>query len=123
VEQGSTFHRSGWRLLARLAGLTWQWRESASPRRAGSSSWPAPPQPSEDDLDLDREIEYAFDTEEPMAGRTPGRAPGLEGDGVDPRPRHGPRQRVVFRRPGRIVFGTIVATDPPLRSSNDVVDN
>jgi hypothetical protein len=32
---------------------------------------PAPPQPTEDELDLDREIEYAFDVEEPMAGRAP----------------------------------------------------
>jgi hypothetical protein len=29
------------------------------------------PQPAEDDLDLDREIEYAFDTDEPMLGRPP----------------------------------------------------
>ena len=28
-----------------------------------------PPQPAEDDLD--REIEYAFDTDEPMLGRPP----------------------------------------------------
>jgi hypothetical protein len=27
--------------------------------------------PAEEDLDLDREIEYAFDVEEPMAGRAP----------------------------------------------------
>jgi DNA-directed RNA polymerase subunit beta' len=32
---------------------------------------PAPIQPAEDDLDLDREIEYAFDTDEPMLGRPP----------------------------------------------------
>ena len=32
---------------------------------------PAPVQPAEDDLDLDREIEYAFDTDEPMLGRPP----------------------------------------------------
>jgi hypothetical protein len=31
----------------------------------------APPQPSDEDMDLDREIEYAFDTEEPMVGRPP----------------------------------------------------
>jgi hypothetical protein len=32
----------------------------------------APPLgPTEEDLDLDREIEYAFDVEEPMAGRAP----------------------------------------------------
>ncbi len=30
-----------------------------------------PPQPSDEDLDLDREIEYAFDADEPMAGRAP----------------------------------------------------
>src|SRR6186713_2052690 len=30
-----------------------------------------PPPPVEDDLDLDREIEYAFDTDEPMLGRPP----------------------------------------------------
>ena len=29
---------------------------------------PAPPQPAEDDLDMDREIEYAFDTDEPLMG-------------------------------------------------------
>jgi hypothetical protein len=33
---------------------------------------PAPPPPAEDDLDMDREIEYAFDTDEPLAG---GRGP------------------------------------------------
>jgi hypothetical protein len=27
--------------------------------------------PTEEDLDLDREIEYAFDTEEPMSARPP----------------------------------------------------
>jgi len=32
---------------------------------------PVAPQPAEDDLDLDREIEYAFDTDEPMLGRPP----------------------------------------------------
>jgi DNA-directed RNA polymerase subunit beta' len=32
---------------------------------------PVPQQPTEDDLDLDREIEYAFDTDEPMLGRPP----------------------------------------------------
>jgi DNA-directed RNA polymerase subunit beta' len=32
---------------------------------------PVPPQPAEDDLDLDREIEYAFYTDEPMLGRPP----------------------------------------------------
>ena len=32
---------------------------------------PQPVQPAEDDLDLDREIEYAFDTDEPMLGRPP----------------------------------------------------
>jgi DNA-directed RNA polymerase subunit beta' len=32
---------------------------------------PVPPQPAEDDLDLDREIEYAFDTDERMLGRPP----------------------------------------------------
>jgi DNA-directed RNA polymerase subunit beta' len=32
---------------------------------------PALPQPTEEDMDLDREIEYAFDTEEPMASRPP----------------------------------------------------
>ncbi len=32
---------------------------------------PVLPQPSEEDLDLDREIEYAFDTEEPMGVRPP----------------------------------------------------
>jgi DNA-directed RNA polymerase subunit beta' len=32
---------------------------------------PVTPQPAEDDLDLDREIEYAFDTDEPMLGRPP----------------------------------------------------
>src|SRR4029453_9460082 len=31
----------------------------------------APPQPSEEDLDLDRDIEYAFETEEPMSARPP----------------------------------------------------
>jgi hypothetical protein len=31
----------------------------------------APPQPSDEDMDLDREIEYAFDTEEPMSTRPP----------------------------------------------------
>ena len=31
----------------------------------------SPPQLTEEDLDLDREIEYAFDVEEPMAGRVP----------------------------------------------------
>jgi hypothetical protein len=30
-----------------------------------------PPPPARDDLDLDREIEYAFDTDEPMPGRPP----------------------------------------------------
>jgi hypothetical protein len=30
-----------------------------------------PPQPTEDELDLDREIEYAFDTDESMLGRPP----------------------------------------------------
>jgi hypothetical protein len=29
------------------------------------------PQPSEEDLDMDREIEYAFDTEELMGVRPP----------------------------------------------------
>ena len=33
---------------------------------------PAPPPQTEDDLDIDREIEYAFDTDEPLAG---GRGP------------------------------------------------
>jgi DNA-directed RNA polymerase subunit beta' len=32
---------------------------------------PVLPQPTEDELDLDREIEYAFDTDEPMLGRPP----------------------------------------------------
>ena len=32
---------------------------------------PVPPQPAEDDFDLDRDIEYAFDTDEPMLGRPP----------------------------------------------------
>jgi hypothetical protein len=32
---------------------------------------PVPPQPTEDELDLDREIDYAFDTDEPMLGRPP----------------------------------------------------
>jgi DNA-directed RNA polymerase subunit beta' len=32
---------------------------------------PVAPQPTEDELDLDREIEYAFDTDEPMLGRPP----------------------------------------------------
>jgi DNA-directed RNA polymerase subunit beta' len=32
---------------------------------------PVAPQPAEDDLDLDREIEYAFDTHEPMLGPPP----------------------------------------------------
>jgi hypothetical protein len=34
--------------------------------------------PTEEDLDLDREIEYAFDTEEPMSARPP--AGDIEGD-------------------------------------------
>jgi hypothetical protein len=29
------------------------------------------PQPSEDDLDMDREIEYAFDADEPLVARPP----------------------------------------------------
>ncbi len=34
--------------------------------------WPPPaPQPAEDDLDLDREVGYTFDTDEPMLGRPP----------------------------------------------------
>jgi hypothetical protein len=32
---------------------------------------PVAPQPVEDDLDFDGEIEYAFDTDEPMLGRPP----------------------------------------------------
>jgi hypothetical protein len=32
---------------------------------------PTPAPPTEDEMDLDREIEYAFDTDEPMAGRAP----------------------------------------------------
>ncbi|MGE0446126.1 MAG: DNA-directed RNA polymerase subunit beta' [Vicinamibacterales bacterium] len=32
---------------------------------------PVVPQPTEDEMDLDREIEYAFDADEPMAGRAP----------------------------------------------------
>ena len=32
---------------------------------------PVVPQPSEDDLDLDREIEYAFDADEPLVARPP----------------------------------------------------
>ena len=49
-------------------GFFYAWRliTCAPPARA-----PAPPQPTEEDLDLDREIEYAFDVEEPMAGRAP----------------------------------------------------
>jgi hypothetical protein len=45
----------------------------ASVRRNASlpADEPPPPQPTEDELDLDREIEYAFDVEEPMAGRAP----------------------------------------------------
>ena len=31
----------------------------------------APPQPTEEDMDLDREIEYAFETEETMSSRPP----------------------------------------------------
>jgi hypothetical protein len=37
----------------------------------GQGGRPATAQPTEEDLDLDREIEYAFDVEEPMAGRAP----------------------------------------------------
>ena len=40
------------------------------PLREGDVQEP-PPQPTEDEMDLDREIEYAFDTEEPMVGRPP----------------------------------------------------
>jgi hypothetical protein len=32
---------------------------------------PAPSQPAEDELDLDREIEYAFEAEKTMGGRPP----------------------------------------------------
>jgi hypothetical protein len=32
---------------------------------------PAPKQSSDEDVDPDREIEYAFDADEPIAGRAP----------------------------------------------------
>ena len=32
--------------------------------------WPAPPQPAEDDFDLDREIEYAFESDESLGVRS-----------------------------------------------------
>lgn len=51
---------------------------------------PVSPQAAEDDLDLDREIEYAFDTDEPMLGRPPA---GLGETGSVPRRLRGPSDR------------------------------
>ena len=66
--------------LARVAAGTLSLKSaatvSAPPRvRSGPAAWREKEKgqlrPTEDELDLDREIEYAFDVEEPMAGRAP----------------------------------------------------
>ena len=44
---------------------------AAKQRRREPPPPPVPPQPTEDELDLDRENEYALDTDEPMLGRPP----------------------------------------------------
>ena len=50
------------------AGTGFEWYRNV---RIPADEPPPPRQPTEDELDLDREIEYAFDVEEPMAGIAP----------------------------------------------------
>jgi hypothetical protein len=64
---------------------------------------PQPVQPAEDDLDLDREIEYAFDTDEPMLGRPPS-----WGRRVRPHPEFNERS---VRGPSSLILSDLVCSE------------
>ena len=53
------------------AGTGFEWYRPGAHPADGPPPPPVPPQPAEDEPRRDREIEYAFDTDEPMLGRPP----------------------------------------------------